>query len=91
MVEAIPDRMCMSCRFLDAIGIDQDTMGIINIMPHLNDLTVDMDGKTKLHEVISEERMAEEMLGIVEDTGKNQSVFIDNKKVVQHVRCSPNP
>ncbi|MEX0828866.1 MAG: hypothetical protein WD032_01340 [Nitrospirales bacterium] len=70
MVEAMRVRMCMCNLRLIAIGIDQDTMGIINIMPHLNDLTVVMDGKTKFHVVISEERMAEEMLGIVEDTGK---------------------
>jgi hypothetical protein len=36
-----------------------------------NDLTVVMDGRMMPREANSEEIMVEEMVGIVEDTGKN--------------------
>jgi hypothetical protein len=71
MVEAMPVRMRMSCRFPDRIGIDQDIIiGIINIMSPPNDLTVGMGGRSTAHEAISEEIMVEEMGGIVEDIDK---------------------
>jgi hypothetical protein len=62
--------MYMWCLLLESIGNIQGITEIVTTMPHPNDLTVAMDGRTMAHKAISEEMVVEEMLAIVEDTDK---------------------
>ncbi|MGV7228906.1 MAG: hypothetical protein ACQ9IQ_09645, partial [Nitrospirales bacterium] len=54
----------------DIIGNIQDITAIVTTMAHPNDLTVAMGGRIRDHEAISEGRVVEEMIVIVEDAGR---------------------